>query len=264
MDLGPEPRKVDSNRMKIGIEYDIINPPSDIPGRIDAINLINPLIPNFLEDNALTSLPDLPKLGEKVIVDGAFIDLNTGTPERAVRRVVKTKVEESIKFAKRYRASEVIFLSNFLPFLNEKQYYESWFFENAVSFWREISLCNPDMRISIANVFEFSPKTIIRVVESVNAPNLGIAFDVGHALAYSKVCLHEWYREIKPWLKTLYVHSNDRSGDQHLHLSKGAFAHDPGIEKIMAELTDETVLLKSFDKCNYADDIAILQAMNRG
>ena len=36
--------------MKIGIEYDVLNPVPSIADEIGVINIINPLIPNFLED----------------------------------------------------------------------------------------------------------------------------------------------------------------------------------------------------------------------
>ncbi len=247
--------------MKIGIEYDILSPAQDISPEAEVINIINPLIPDFLEDNGPEPLPQFDAFGREVVVDGAFIDLNTGTPERAVRRVVMKKVNESIEFAKRYNAVEIIFLSNFLPFLNEKLYYESWFYSNAINFWKEICAAHPDMRISIANVFEFTPGPLLRIVEEAASLNLGIAFDLGHALLFSRIDLYAWYRQIRPYLSTLYAHSNDRSGDLHLHLSEGDFLKDTGIEKIFKEITGERVILKSFEKNNYGRDIEILKAL---
>jgi len=247
--------------MKIGIEYDILSPAQDISPEVGIINIINPLIPDFLEDNELRSLPQVQTTGKEVVVDGAFIDLNTGTPERAVRRVVQKKVNESIEFAERYDAVEIIFLSNFLPFLNEKLYYESWFYTNAIGFWKEMSAAHPDMRISIANVYEFTPEPLLRIVGEVGSPNLGIAFDLGHALLFSKIDLYLWYQQIKPYLSTLYAHSNDRTGDLHLHLCEGEFLDDTGVAKIFREITGERVLLKSFEKNNYGRDIGILKGL---
>jgi len=208
-------------------------------------------------------MPELPVTGREVVVDGAFMDLNTGTPERAVRRLVWEKGNESIEFAKRYNAVEIIFLSNFLPFLNEKIYYESWFYANAISFWKEMTSTHPDMRISIANVFEFSPEPLIRIVEAVNASNLGIAFDLGHAMLFSKIDLYLWFQQVRPYLLTLYAHSNNRTGDLHLHLSEGDFLKDRSIGRIIKEITDERVLFKSFEKNNFQKDIEILNGLRQ-
>ena len=249
--------------MNLCFDNDVLNPVSTIADDIGVINIINPLIPNFLEDAKQGRMPELPVTGRDVVVDGAFMDLNTGTPERAVRRLVWEKVNESIEFAKRYDAVEIIFLSNFLPFLNEKLYYESWFYANAISFWKEMTSTHPDMRISIANVFEFSPEPLIRIVEEVHAPNFGIAFDLGHAMLFSKIDLYLWFQQVRPYRLSLYAHSNDRTGDLHLHISEGDFLKDGSIARIITEITDERVLLKSFEKNNYLKDIEIINGLRQ-
>jgi len=248
--------------MKLGIEYDLLQPPRDIPKEVSILNIINPLIPNFLEEYHPNDTFSPIDPGYEIIVDGSFIDLNTGSPERVVRDIAKKKVSESIALAKRFNASEVIFLSNFLPFLNEKRYYESWYFSLSIEFWKEITERHPDIRISLANVFEFSPEPLMRILESVDAPNLGLAFDLGHALVFSRVDLFAWYQQIKPYLFTLYAHSNDRSGDLHLHLDEGVFLEDMAVSRILNSGDDLRLLFKSFNKDSYDRDIKVLHSLH--
>src|SRR5690554_3139448 len=91
------------------------------------------------------------------------------------------KVIESIEFAKRIKAEEVIFLSTFIPFINVDFYEEGWLGASK-KFWEEVLNNNNNIKISLCNTFESDPEYLINIIEHVNKDNFGLAFDIGHAL----------------------------------------------------------------------------------
>lgn len=225
----------------------------------EVINIENPLYPNYLENDYERDIVMVREglVGKHVVVDGPYIDLNPGTPEQRVRLLTMEKVRESIGYARAIGAKEIIFLSTFLPWINVDFYEQGWI-TASISFWREVMETVGHIRVSLCNTFEFTPDVLIEVIEGVGHADFGPAFDIGHALAYGKIPLDTWYDRIKDHTLTLYVHSNDKTGDTHQDLSQGLLMKDNGFKKIMGNAHNKNVILKQFDHSNYRANLEIV------
>src|SRR5690554_2934373 len=166
------------------------------------------------------------------------------------------KVIESIEFAKRIKAEEVIFLSTFIPFINVDFYEEGWL-EASKKFWEEVLNNNNNIKISLCNTFESDPEYLINIVEHVNKDNFGLAFDIGHALLWGEMSILSWYKKIDKYLDTIYLHSNDGKGDLHISFRSGILVErNYEFQEILkyAKKINNNLILKYFDKSQIISD----------
>jgi sugar phosphate isomerase/epimerase len=139
-----------------------------IPPRADTLHEQIPVLQTLLADYH----------GE-VLVSGPFIDLNPGTSERLILRATRQRFEEAHGFASAIGATEIVFLSSFIPIIYLSLYEDSWV-SQSITFWRSyLDAVEPGIQITLGNTFEFTPTPLIRVVEAVDRPNFKLAFDVG-------------------------------------------------------------------------------------
>lgn len=246
--------------MKLGVGFDIHHIDQSLLKDITILNIENPLYPGFLEQVNTTEDENISEYNFEgsIIVDGPYIDLNPATPEPAIRKIVKKKVLDAIYYAKLLQAEEIIFLSTFLPMIKVDFYDRGWV-DGSVDFWTEITHSEKDIRISLCNIFEENPDYLIEIAEKVGVDNFGLAFDLGHALAYSEIAIDKWYKKVDKYIHTVYVHSNHGDGDLHLNINEGILLKDEGFNKIKNEMTNKNLIIKLFDKTKLIDNITILK-----
>jgi sugar phosphate isomerase/epimerase len=226
------------------------------------INVENPLYPGYLEHNYGEDLQYLSReIRQRLIIDGPYIDLNLGSPEPKARQLAQEKALEAIAFARQCGAEEIVFLSTFLPFIGLASYEQGWIMESLKS-WQAIVESESDIRISLCNTFEYEPTNLIEIVETLNQPRLGLAFDVGHCLVWGKMDVIAWYRRIRDRCRVVYVHSNDGQADAHQSIRTGKLAELGLLQRLRAELrADSIVILKYFEKAGIQADIECLEGI---
>jgi len=246
----------------VGIGFDINHIANDILSRIDIINIENPLYPQYLNGNYHADISRFLEkdYGKAVITDGAYIDLNPGTPEPEIRAIVAKKVSQSIAFAASIKSEEIIFLSTFLPMI-QMDFYDEIHIEHSIVFWKEMMAKTTGIRVSLCNIFEYDPRVLLRIVEGVGHNRFGLAFDVGHAFAYGKITLKEFFSAVEPFCKSIYLHSNRNYADEHLNIFEGNLLKSPQFREIVPLLQDKNVLLKPFDKTRLHENLDILEAL---
>jgi sugar phosphate isomerase/epimerase len=226
------------------------------------INIENPLYPGYLDGNTdidLAYLADIVR--QRVILDGPYIDLNPGSPEPRARELALQKINQAVEYAQRCRAEEIIFLSTFLPWIGMSFYERGWI-EESIRSWQQVLAQNPDVRISLCNTFEFEPCNLLEIVETIQSPQLGLAFDVGHCLVWGQIPPLEWYRRVKEYCRTIYMHSSDGKADQHLSVRQGVLSEGKILGELLQSLRDDSILiLKYFNKEMVERDIRSLAAM---
>ena len=65
------------------------------------------------------------------------------------------------------------------------------------------------------------PDLMIRLVDAVDNPALGLCLDTGHQHLFSDLPLRDWVRRMAPRLRHIHLHDNDRSRDAHWPLGRG-------------------------------------------
>lgn len=253
----------------VGIGFDINNIikelSDEVLSQIDIINLENPLYPNYLNSDYKSDIERfLSKRYDKTIItDGAYIDLNPGTGESEIRSIVKDKIRQSIDFAISVKSSEIIFLSTFLPMI-QLDFYDNAHIDNSIAFWKEIVSENKEIRISLCNTFEYNPDVLLKIAKGVDCENFGLAFDIGHAFAFGKAPLITFFDRVKPFCKTVYIHSNNQVVDEHLNLFEGKLLKSKEFQDIIPMIQDMNIILKPFDKSKLNENLEVLRKMYSG
>jgi len=248
----------------IGIGFDIGRITESVLSRIGIINIENPLYPNYLNGDYKADIKTFlaKNYGKAVITDGAYIDLNPGTPEAEIRAVVEKKVRQSIDFATAIKSEELIFLSTFLPMIRVG-FYDETHVDNSIRFWREIMETTKNIRVSLCNTFEYDPGVLLKIANGVGCGNFGLAFDVGHAFAYGRIPLKDFFCDIEPFCKTAYLHSNGKNADEHLNIFEGELPKSRQFQELVPLLQGKNVLLKPFDKTKLHENLDALETQGR-
>jgi len=246
----------------VGIGFNMNDIIDDVLPEIEIINIENPLYPNYLNGDYKTDIKHFnsQNYGKIIITDGAYIDLNPGAAETEIKGIVTKKIKQSIDFARSVKSDEIIFLSTFLPMI-KMDFYEKAHIDNSISFWRNIMSANKNIRVSLCNTFEYEPSVLKRIANGVGHDKFGLAFDVGHAFAYGKITLKEFFKSIEPYCKTVYLHSNRKKADEHLNIFEGDLLKSSQFQDIIPLLNNKNIILKLFDKTRIDENINTLKAL---
>jgi sugar phosphate isomerase/epimerase len=198
----------------------------------------------------------LADYGGTRVLSGPYIDLNPGSPDTLVQEATRRRFLQAQRFATALGASEIVYLSSFIPIVYLSFYEEGWV-KRSIAFWRTyLAELDPGITVSLGNTFEFSPVHLVRVVDGVARPNFRIAFDLGHFLVYSKVDLGTWLDQIAPYCATVYVHSNDGHADTHDAPYEGRLTAAQ-LAQVAATLPrDAAFIVKMRDKGTVAQSVA--------
>jgi sugar phosphate isomerase/epimerase len=226
------------------------------------INVEDPLYPGYLDGNIEGDLAYLEhEVSQRLILDGAYIDLNPGSPEPRARELALQKIKQAIGYAERCHAEEIIFLSTFLPWIGMSFYERGWI-EESIRSWQQVLERKPHVHISLCNTFEFEPSNLLEIIETIRSPQLGLAFDVGHCLVWGQIPPYEWYQRIKDYCRVVYLHSSNGKTDQHLSIRQGVLSEGKVLGELLQSLRDDSILiLKYFNKEPVGDDIRYLTCM---
>jgi sugar phosphate isomerase/epimerase len=233
--------------------------------KYDWINLEDLMNPGYLNQDHQEDVAFIRKSisGRRIIMDGPYIDLNMGSPEPACRTLAQTKVRAAISYAVQCGAEEIVFLSTFLPFIGVDFYERQWVdisIESWSSLFEGLPLQENKLQISLGNAFEFTPDNLVKIVDAIACPDFGLAFDVGHCLAWGKLDAVKWYQRIRDHCRVIYLHSNEGDADKHASIRSGSMFQEAVLDRLLGLVREDSILiLKYFDKAGLGDDIAYLR-----
>lgn len=156
-------------------------------------------------------------------VHAPFMDLSPGAVDLKVREVTMQRFLDMLEISGRLMPDVIVFHSGYDRWKYDNRM-DIWL-EGSLETWRPISKKAEDMGMSIAieNIFEDEPENLRVLCSEINSPNFGICFDTGHFNLFSKLPLDEWIGMIKPYIKELHLHDNERYGDDHRPIGDGDF-----------------------------------------
>ena len=95
--------------------------------------------------------------------------------------------------------------------------------ETCCNFWPEFleRAKQFDCIICIENIYETTPQIFLDLLSSINSPQLGHVFDIGHWNMFATTKLHDWLTQMSPYLKHLHLHDNHGERDEHLAIGRG-------------------------------------------
>lgn len=164
---------------------------------------------------------DLVSHGLNCTIHAAFMDLNPGSVDRAVRETTRLRVEQTLDAAAILQAKVVVFHPGYSR-LTYGSAVESWV-ENTVSFWRQQIPRGKQAgcKIALENIFEEEPTTLLQVLECLDDPLFGHCFDSGHFNMFASVSLENWFSVLGDYIVESHLHDNHGAADEHLPVGEG-------------------------------------------
>ncbi len=157
--------------------------------------------------------------GERAL-HGVFYDMNSGSPDKQVRALVRERYALSLQIAAELGARTVVFHANYLPFVRRPEYLPEWT-RIQEEFWAGLlqEAERLDLFIALENMWEPNPEIIANLLERIDSPRLGACLDVGHVYLYTDSApLPAWIDRLRQWI--IHIHINNHRGyyDEHLPL----------------------------------------------
>ena len=166
-----------------------------------------------------------------------FMDLSPGGFDRKIRELTLFRMRQVLELAGIIHPENIVVHPGFdnLRFGG----FENVWFENSISTWNTVikELPYQDISVTIENIFEENPFSLVKLVSEINSGIFKICFDIGHFNVFGKIPLSQWIDSIKPHLRELHIHDNNGKDDEHKALGEGGidiknfFALISGMEK---------------------------------
>jgi sugar phosphate isomerase/epimerase len=184
-----------------------------------------------------------------VAVHGPFIGMDFTHIDHLIREVVMRRLDSTFDVAVQLNASRVVLHSGYKPENDLFKIQESWL-KGSVEFWkREIRRwAEAGIVIVLENDIEKSPDLLVRLVNEVDNPFLGLCLDIGHQHVFSELGALEWARRMGKRLFHIHLHDNDRTGDRHWPIGRGTIDFEPFYTAISEQAPQVTISLEVVDE----------------
>ena len=159
--------------------------------------------------------------GLRVTIHAPFHDLNPGALDPLVREATSHRFTQTLCASAVLGARLVVFHPG----------YEKWKYGLRPQLWLDASLDfwppflriaqSQDCLLTVENIFEDRPETLVELCNALDSPHLGHCFDVGHWHLFSGKDLEGWIRKLAPRLFHLHLHDNHGGADEHLPVGEG-------------------------------------------
>jgi len=161
------------------------------------------------------------KKSRTVTLHGPFIDLSSGSPDSAVRRVTKQRFEQLLELVPLFKPKSVVCHAGYDA--KRYDYFKDAWLEKSLELWSWLAgrLAQNGSRLMLENVYEDGPEDIQILFERLKDQAVGFCLDSGHASAFSQSDLAIWLEILGPYLGQLHLHDNFGNSDAHLAMGSG-------------------------------------------
>jgi len=144
-----------------------------------------------------------------------------------------------------YGINRMIVHAGFVPMI----YFESWFKEKSIKFWRDFLQDKPDgFKVYLENVLEGSPDMLCDIAAAVGDERFRLCLDIGHsALLGTGLTIAEWAERMLPFLGHVHLHNNFGKRDTHNALGDGVIDVAAAIRVIAESAPDVTFTIEASD-----------------
>jgi sugar phosphate isomerase/epimerase len=157
-----------------------------------------------------------------IAIHGPFLGMEYTHIDHLIREVVNRRLDMTFDVAVKLKASRVILHSGYKPEIDIFKLQDTWL-NKSIEFWQQEirRWANAGIMIVLENDTEKSPDLLVRLVNEVNSPSLGLCMDIGHQHVFSELEAPEWVRRMGNWLFHIHLHDNDGIDDTHWAIGRG-------------------------------------------
>jgi sugar phosphate isomerase/epimerase len=193
---------------------------------------------------------------------GPFLGMEFAHRDHLFRQAVNRRLDMTYDVASKLKAGRLILHCGFTPEIDLFKLQDSWLNRN-VGFWQgEIHRwADAGVQIVLENDTQKSPDILVRLVNEVDHPFLGLCLDIGHQHVFSGLDAPEWVRKMGQRLFHIHLHDNDRTDDRHWPIGLGTIDFEPFYAVIMQQVPQATLSLEVEDTMEVKmDDLRRLAA----
>ncbi len=185
----------------------------------------------------------------KVAMHGPFLGMEYAHRDHLIREVVQRRLDMTFDSAMKLKASRVVLHSGYTPEVDLFKLHDAWLKTNAEFWQREIRRwADGGIEIVIENDTQKEPDYLVRLVNDVNNPFLGLCMDIGHQHVFSELDAPEWVRRMDKRLYHIHLHDNDGTGDSHRSLGGGTIDFESFYAALIRHVPQATISLEVEDK----------------
>jgi sugar phosphate isomerase/epimerase len=159
--------------------------------------------------------------GLSITLHAPFYDLVPGGIDKKILKASRERLKQAFDLIPIFEPLSIVCHTGY----DRKRYDEvqdKWF-ETALETWTPLlkDLEGTRTTMMIENVFEKTPRMLLRLLNALNIQKVGFCFDTGHMSAYSETNMADWLKALGPLIKELHLHDNDGIKDDHLAVGAG-------------------------------------------
>lgn len=180
-----------------------------------------------------------------VAIHGPFIGMEYTHKDHLIRDVVHRRLDMTFDVAVELESSRVVLHSGYPAEIDLFELQDHWL-TTSIEFWqREIHRwADAGIEVVLENDIQKTPDLLVRLVNEVDSPSLGLCMDIGHQHMFSGLDAVEWVRRMDKRLFHIHLHDNDRSGDRHWPIGRGTIAFEPFYAAIRRHVPESTLSLE--------------------
>lgn len=163
----------------------------------------------------------------KIALHGPFLGMDYIQVDHIIRNAIQKRLDMIFETARQLNAFRVVLHGGFRSEYELFKLEESWL-ASSCEYWRLeiIRWENATISVVLENDIDKSPGLLMRLVDSVNSPYLGLCLDVGHLNVFSSSDPATWTKAWAARLEHVHLHDNDGEIDQHWPIGKGSIDFD--------------------------------------
>lgn len=174
------------------------------------------------------SIADFRRIAQKfqkhsktVTLHGPFIDLSAGSPDPAVRRLTRRRLDQLLELVPLFKPLAVVCHAGYDT--KRYGYFKETWSENSLALWSWMAqrVAEHGACLMLENVYENGPQDIQFLFENLRNQGVGFCLDAGHATVFGQSDLAEWLEVLGPYLGQLHLHDNLGHEDEHLAMGSG-------------------------------------------
>lgn len=164
--------------------------------------------------------------GLVITLHGPFFDLVPGAMDKKMLQASRDRLREAFDLIPVFEPRSIVCHTGY----DRKRYpdaQDGWL-ETAVETWRPLidGLEGTQTALMIENVYEKTPRMLLRLLKGLNSEKAGFCFDTGHMNVFSETDMDGWLEAMTPFLKQVHLHDNDGLRDDHLAIGAGKIDFD--------------------------------------
>lgn len=166
---------------------------------------------------------------------GAFIDLYPGAVEPAMVAFARTRHRQSLEVAAML-GCDIMVVHSAYPLRDPMAWQLAELTARLVAYFASLAqeAAESGITVVIENIQDTRPEPLVALARAIDAPNVGLSLDVGHAYLYSGLALDRWVWAMQPYLKHCHLHDNDGIHDRHWKLGDGSMTYRAFFEAVGA------------------------------